>query len=289
MDIKIPFIKYYELTEVMYEKSTRTYHLRMLNQLIDSLHFLNIKKLGDIDYSVGLKIIKYLKENTKNGNNSIQRHINYLRKIMRHYELYTTIENLERLKDDSIPFQRFYHDELQLIIDYVKNMSHSKNSIVYSCFVILLLDSGVRVSEAISIKIRNIDFENQQIYLDNTKTKKMRYAPFSNFSLKYIKKLIKVNPNREYLFYNFIRNRTTNKSDIKLFYRRLKNTLGIDRIHTHRFRKTFGSLLVENGLPIEHLQSIWQHSRITTTMRYVQYLETKSLKEYKKYNKWGIN
>src|SRR5690606_11196244 len=112
----------------------------------------------------------------------------------------------------------------------------------------------------------NIDFVNQSIYLEETKTKKVRYAPFSDFSANNLKEIIALKPQREYLFYNILKDRPLNKNDVKLFYRRLKKALHIDRIHTHRFRKTFGSMLVENGLPIEHLQSIYQHSRITTTM-----------------------
>src|SRR5690606_28620996 len=133
------------------------------------------------------------------------------------------------------------------------------------------------------------DFTNKLISVYSGKTRKHRYAPFSNFSLPFITELINVNPNRIYLFYNFIKDRQTNKNDIKLFYRRLKKNLGINRIHTHRFRKTFASILIENGLNIDDLQKIFDHSKIETTIKYVQHNEKRALNEYKKYNDWGLN
>ena len=152
----------------------------------------------------------------------------------------------------------------------------------------LLLDSGLRVSEALNVKISDIDFKNKVIRVLSSKTRKQRYAPFSNFSNSFINELIAIDLKRDYLFYNFIKNRNINKNDIKLFYRRLKNKLGLERIHTHRFRKTFASLLIENGLNIDDLQRIFDHSRIETTIKYVQHNEKRALSEYRKYNNWHI-
>lgn len=288
MNITKALFEYHQLTKSQYEPSTRTHHELIINNLINAFNSIRINQLEKIDIDSGYKLITFLKSNTTNHNNSINKHIRFLRRVMKHFKIITSIDDLKLLPSDTKPFKRFYHDDLKLIIDYVKNMNNSKNSITYRCLIMLLLDSGVRIAEALSIKIENIDFINERIYLEETKTKKVRFAPFSNFSSRFIKTLIKKQPGREYLFFNFIRNRSLNKNDVKLFFRRLKEILHIDRIHTHRFRKTFGSMLVENGLPIEHLQSIYQHSRITTTMKYVQFEETKSLDEYRKYSNWKI-
>ncbi|AAA87961.1 unknown [Plasmavirus L2] len=289
MNIEKALMNYYELTLASYEDSTNRYHYRIVQHLIKGLKYIKVKKLEKVDITIGYKLIDYLKNHTHNGNNSIKKIINYLRKVMQHYRITTSIIDLPHLPNDTKPFERFYHDDLELIMTYTKNLNSSKNSITYKSFIRLLLDSGLRVSEALNIKISDMDFKNKVIRVLSSKTRKQRYAPFSSFSLKYIKELIEVNPKRDYLFYNFIKDRQTNKNDIKLFYKRLKKHLNLERIHTHRFRKTFASILIENGLNIDDLQKIFDHSRIETTIKYVQHNEKRALQEYKKYNDWGLN
>jgi integrase/recombinase XerC len=152
----------------------------------------------------------------------------------------------------------------------------------------LALDSGMRKSEILNIKISNIDMYNKLIYLEQTKTGKTRYVPFSSFSYEYINQLININPKRQLLMYNFIKKRPLYGSDIKLFYKRTKKKLGIERLHTHRFRKTYASLLADNGMPPQYVQKLLDHEKISTTMKYIQYDKIKPLENYKKYNKWDI-
>ncbi|MBN3490166.1 phage integrase family protein [Acholeplasma equirhinis] len=255
----------------------------------NAFHSLNVKSIKQVNLEVGYKLINYLKDHTKNGNNSINKILNYLKKVMTHYKIITTFFELPKLPKDTRPFQRFFDDDIRRIMNYTKDLNTSKNSIVYKAFVRLLLDSGLRVSEALSIKLTDIDFTNNLINIWSGKTRKSRYAPFSEFSRPYILELMNNSLTKEHLFFNFLRNRPMNKNDIKLFYRYLKSKLSIDRIHTHRFRKTFASKLTENGLNIEDLQRLFNHSRIETTIKYVQHSEKRSLDEYKKHSNWGID
>lgn len=288
MTIRKQILNYHEITKSNYKESTLEGHRAFINNIIRASNALNIKNIKEYDINNGYKIRNWLKENTRSGNNTINRHINYIIQIQKFYQIYTSINDLPKLKNDTKPFKRFYHDELKLIINYVQKMNSSINSIVYRTYVMLALDSGVRQSEALNIKIQNIDFENKRIYLETTKTGKVRYAPFSDFSIKEIKELIETDKDRTYLFYNRLKNRRLSKNDVMLFFKRLETKLKIDRIHTHRFRKTFGSMLAENGMAIEHIQKIYDHTRITTTIKYVQYRESKSLEEYSKYVDWKL-
>lgn len=288
MNIKNSILEYFELTKNLYEKSTLQSHEFLIKGIFKFIDHVGIKNFKKVNATHGYQLITFLKENTANHNNSINKHIRYLRAVMRHYRIYTDFHDFELLPSDTKPFKRFFHEDLKLIIDYVKNMNFSRNSIVYKTLVLLLLDSGLRRSEAIAVQIKDIDFDRELIYIENTKTKRTRYAPFSLFSRNEIEELIAINPNREYLFYNFIKNRIITKNDVKIFYRRLRKKLNIDRIHTHRFRKTFASILNENGINIVDLQKLLDHKKVTTTMIYVQHEKTKAFNEYKKFNDWKV-
>ncbi|HLT00214.1 MAG TPA: tyrosine-type recombinase/integrase, partial [Acholeplasma sp.] len=214
--------EYYKLTKGIFEASTNNYHLRMIKHLESAFNSLGVSSLNKIDLEVGYQIINFLKEHTNNGNNSINKILNYLKKVMTHYKVITSFFELPKLPRDTRPFQRFFDEDLKLIMQYTKDLNTSDNSIVYKTFVRLLLDSGLRVSEALNIKLSDIDFTNNLINIWSNKTRKSRYAPFSNFSRQYLLQLINKKPGREYLFYNFLRNRPMIKNDIKLFYRQLK-------------------------------------------------------------------
>lgn len=289
MNIKKGMNDYFNLTKSSFKASTNNYHLRMINHALNGFDYIKVNNFKRLNISHGYQLIDYLKKHTKNGNNSINKIIGYIKKIMRFYKLITSFDDLPLLPSDTMPFKRFYHDELSYIVSYVKNLNSSKNSLVYKTFVLLLLDSGLRLSEALNIKISDIDFLNDTIAIYSTKTNTFRYAPFSSFSKDSMIKLIKRDEAREYLFYNFLRNRKISKDDIKSFYKRLRKKLKLNSIHTHRFRKTFGSILVENGINIDDLQKLYNHSRLSTTMIYVQHDKKRPLQEYKKYNDWGIN
>jgi site-specific recombinase XerD len=262
----------------------------MITSLKKCFKELKINSLKSIDMDSGYEIIKYFKENTDKSNDTINKHLNYLKNILQYFNIKTNFIKYPKLKTDSKSFKRFYTDDLSLIITYLASLNDSKNSLVYKTLVYFLLDSGVRISELLSIKIRNIDHSSSpnRIFIENTKNGKVRYAPFSEFSKPYILELISIDPDREYLFINIIKSRLLSKNDVRLFYRRLQDKLNIDRIHSHRFRKTFASLLIENGMSIYDLSDLLDHSRISTTQIYTQSKQTRSMKEYSKFNHWHI-
>ena len=281
-------LEYYELTKRSYKESTNDEHLRMANHIINGLEHIKIRRLKQLTLKDGYRLVDFFKEHTERKNNSINKIMNYLKKIMLFYNTVTSFHQIKNLPKDTKPFKRLYHDDLETIVNYIKDLTNSANSIVYKTFVLLALDSGMRKSELLSIKISNIDIHNKLIYLEETKTGKTRYVPFSSFSFDYVKELKNKKPRREFLMYNFIKSRKLSSSDIKLFYKRTKDKLGIERLHTHRFRKTYASLLADNGMPAQYVQKLLDHQKISTTMKYIQFDKIKPLNAYQNYNDWKI-
>lgn len=288
MKVEKQMYDYLELTRESMKPKTWDTHKRFTQHLLEGFKTFGIDTLEDVDINTGYMLVGHYKRNTTNGNNSINKNLNYLKAVMRHYEIYTSFHKFKLLKLDSEPFRRFSHEELKKIITFVRDMEKSDNSLVYRTFVYLALDSGMRKQELLKVKIRNIDFDKNVIYLEDTKTGIHRYAPFSDFSKHEIKELIKFNSRRKYLFYNILKDRPLSSNDIRLFYRRLRFETNIDRIHTHRFRKTFASLLADNGMPLQYIQKLLDHKSVKTTMVYVQFDGRKPLESYNKFNNWHV-
>ena len=54
---------------------------------------------------------------------------------------------------------------------------------------------------------------------------------------------------------------------------RLKNlgqSLGIEKIHPHKFRRTLATMAIDKGMPIEQVQCILGHVKIDTTLHYAK-------------------
>jgi integrase/recombinase XerC len=290
MDLVQMIEKYQKTTSAIYTKNTNEVNAYYVKQIIEATRSLSFDDPLKLDLDSSYAYIDYFKNHGRKSNDTINKIMSYFKRVLKYNHIHTTFDEAPKLKQKTNHFQRFYHEELKMLIQYLLKMNHNKNSIVYKTAVFLMIDSGVRVGELISIKKKNINFNSDpmSIYLENTKNGKSRYVPFSDFSSSFIKELMTKHEN-DYLFWNLKNDTPFTKTCLRSFYRYTQKKLGIDRIHSHRFRKTFASLLVENGMNLYDLQLLLDHSRVSTTQLYVQSRQDRGLKSYKKFNNWNIN
>jgi integrase/recombinase XerD len=136
--------------------------------------------------------------------------------------------------------------------------------------VLVLLDTGCRITEALTLCVREIDFDNLLVTLDG-KGRKQRVVPFS-FELR--KALFRYC--REYnrtpdalLFANRSETKLGRRNvlrDVKLLCKRL----GFDPPGRtlHAFRHTFAINYIRRGGSVFHLQKVLGHSSLEMTRRY---------------------
>ena len=55
---------------------------------------------------------------------------------------------------------------------------------------------------------------------------------------------------------------------IELRLRKLGKKAGLNKVHSHKFRRTLTTKAIDKGMPIEQVQRLLGHSQIDTTMRY---------------------
>ena len=138
----------------------------------------------------------------------------------------------------------------------------------------LLLDTGLRAKELLSIRKSDINIEKRYIIVRNTKNGEERIVFFTEETKKMLEKYIKNLSDNEKLF------------DITYdaLYRKLKRLgkkLGID-LRPHILRHTFATQAIRKGMPLPVVQKILGHKDIRTTQIYT-HLITEDLQEiYKK-------
>lgn len=154
--------------------------------------------------------------------------------------------------------------------------------------IILLLDTGLRIEEALDLKIRDFDFRNHTLKVSASiaKNRESRVVPVSKKVLREIKELYNESAayfgNKEHEFEHFVFYNAYGKPlEADSFRKRLnryKEKLGWDKLHPHMFRHTFITKYLMRGGDVFSLQKIVGHKDISTTKKYVQ-LDIKHLRK----------
>lgn len=199
-------------------------------------------------------------------NATINRELTILRTAINYYnvEKEVNIKNplngFKLFEDDFIPK---YLNEFQCK-RLLKACKEYPNKAFY-VYVYLLLNTGCRTSELLTLDWQNVDLDRNYFIVRNSlsKNKKTIYKPLNNQALQIFDDLPFIHT--KWVFYN-------PKTDFryKTFRRAWLWSLeksGLD-CRMHDLRHTFASLLVSNGVPIYHVSQLLGHSDTKITQRY---------------------
>lgn len=148
-----------------------------------------------------------------------------------------------------------------------------------------LLGTGVRLSTALDIKIKDIKFDDDLIFLGQTKNRIQQYVPLSRSLAMILKEYLEVRggtPN-DYLFCNNFGNKA-NERTFQQMVQNYNRERGIERSSIHAFRHTFARLYILNGGNAFILQKLMGHSDISITKEYVDLFGTDLAVGYDKLN-----
>lgn len=140
-------------------------------------------------------------------------------------------------------------------------------------FFLLILDTGIRVSEALNLTNKDIDLTNAMITVqaDNSKTNELRYLPVSFNVISLLRELRKVTKsyNDKYAFVNETGDQLTYNA-IRISMDRYKNKAGLDKCTLYMLRHTFATNAVKQGIDTFTLQKLLGHKELATSRKYVQ-------------------
>ena len=153
--------------------------------------------------------------------------------------------------------------ELIKLFDSVKNIKHRTILMTtYGC--------GLRISEVIGLKVKDIDSSRMMIRIEKGKGDKDRYTILSPRLLKELRSYwLEYRPDH-WLFENKItKERLTRSTPHLIFKAALKKAAITKNVTFHGLRHSFASHLLEAGVDIRTIQILMGHSSITTTARYL--------------------
>jgi integrase/recombinase XerD len=148
---------------------------------------------------------------------------------------------------------------------------------------LLLLRTGIRIGEALGLRLNDLDIKGRKVHLfEGEKNSMGRVVYLSDDALFAIKLWLKRrDKNQEFIFYGKGNGHLCYSTGRGLFVKYLKKA-GLDQkgYTVHCLRHTFASELLNAGMRLECLQQLLGHQDIEVTRRYARLTDTTREEEY---------
>ena len=149
--------------------------------------------------------------------------------------------------------------------------------------ILLLLRTGMRIGEALGLRVNDLDIRDRKVHLlEGEKNSMGRVVYLSDDALLAIKLwLRRRNPNREFVFYGQGNKRLCYSAGRSRFVKYLQKA-GLEQkgYTVHCLRHTFASELLNAGMRLECLQQLLGHQDIEVTRRYARLTDRSREEEY---------
>ena len=141
------------------------------------------------------------------------------------------------------------------------------NSLRDKLIIEILYSTGIRVSELVNIKVKDIDFYNNQILILD-KGNKERYVIFGNTLKDMLKEYISIKSDSEYLITNKYNKKMSTRS-IEEIVKKIVKIDGIkNKVTPHTIRHTFATHMLNEGADLRVVQELLGHENLKTTEVY---------------------
>lgn len=232
-DLFEEFLNYYESIEP--EAITETMIIEFLRYLV------NERRVSTSYQNQSINAIKFYYERVLGG----------IRKIYL----------IDRPREEMYLPEVLSEEEVKAILDATENLKHK-------AILMTIYSAGLRISEVINLKIKDIDSQRMQIRVEQGKGKKDRYTLLGKKTLEVLRKYFQLYKPRIFIFEG-AEGKEYSKSSISQILKASVLKAGIKkRVSVHTLRHSFATHLLEGGVNLRYIQSLLGHGSSKTTEIY---------------------
>lgn len=255
--------------------------IKIFEEYLDSLRRDYLK----VDKDVIREYLKYL-GNLGYKSSSVNRILSSLYKYYDYLELLKVIDNnpfksIKRPKKEKKLPNFINNNDYEVLIDKTlerRDIIGLRNALLIE----LLYSSGIRISEAINIKLKDINRDDKSIRILG-KGNKMRIVYFGDYAKEYLDSYLTLrNSNSEYLFLNKNNMPLTRRGAEYIVSLLVKSSLLKKKITPHTFRHSYATEMLNNGADIRSVQELLGHASLSTTGIYTHVTNEVVRSEYLK-------
>jgi len=154
-------------------------------------------------------------------------------------------------------------DEINQLFSVIKNKKHK-------LILRLYYGSGLRLSEAISLRVKDLDFNDLIIWIRDGKGGKDRMSILSKSLCNELIEYCQYKDKNDFVFLNSRGDPLSTRAIQRIIEKaRIEANLTKD-VHIHTLRHCFATHLLEGGTDIRYIQSLLGHSSLETTQVYTK-------------------
>ena len=243
--------------------------------------------IEEIDEDAYKRYVLHLRS-TLNNDVSIN---SYLRDFITtmHYlmnEGYIQSYKMQAIKVDKSHIETYNEQELQLLL---KKPNIKKCSFIeYQAWVMtnFLFSTAVRQRSLMYIKVKDIDFDNNVVYVNVTKNRKPLIVPLNQTMVNILRDYLKYRNHKtddDYLFCNVFGQQLVKSTCYHMLYEYNKRR-GVETTGIHRYRHTFAKQWILSGGNVVSLSQLLGHSSLEITQNYIHLLVSDVAKQVDEIN-----
>ena len=161
--------------------------------------------------------------------------------------------------------------DIKKLFETTPNLKH--NTMLKLCYGL-----GLRVSEIVNLKIKDIDSNSMQVFIEQAKGKKDRYVNLPESILPQLRTYFIEYKPKIYLFEGQYGGQYSSRSAQQVFRNALLKANINKTVGIHSLRHSFATHLLEQGTDIRFIQELLGHNDIKTTLIYTE-VSNKSIRK----------
>ena len=236
------------ISELSQHMRVRNYSYKTINnyrgQLIKLIHYFHDTELKSISKGQFEQYLDFLVSKRQLSYSSLNVVINafkYYRENMLGIDAVSFYEMPKIIKSRQLPTV-LSREEVELILQKTTNLK-------YRAIFSLIYSTGIRINEAINLKITDIDKYNKTVFVKNGKGKKDRYVVLSDKILQFLREYYVNYRPKVYLFENELTEEQLSERSIQIVFSQVVSLCQLNKNATiHTLRHSFATHLLEAPL-----------------------------------------
>lgn len=232
------------------------------NEFLQFLEILKNNAVEDMDANRLRDYFVYCTNKLKLSENTLHSRINaikfYYEQVLKRERIFIDIP---RPKKPLLLPNVLALSQVELLFSKLENLKHK--TMLY-----LAYSAGLRVSEVVNLKVKDIHSARMVINIKGAKGKKDRIVPLSEGILQLLRKYYQAYKPQSWLFEGQYKEAYSTRSLQQIFHRAKKEARIPQDVTFHSLRHSYATHLHERGTDIKLIQELLGHNDIKTTLRY---------------------
>jgi len=156
---------------------------------------------------------------------------------------------------------------------------------IYSDLWKVGVNLSLRIGDLLTLKYADLNLDNRSLTLTEAKTGKQKSIRLNASAIVVIARRKLEHPTDIWLFQvhsNRAKDKPVSRVSVSRVFKKAGDLLGL-KINTHSMRKSRGMAMFSDGVPIEKIAKVLNHSNTTSTLRYLGITKEEVLKTYDDY------